>query len=195
MSTDPGDPPADELNTGEGYLPSDEDNSTTSNTSTTNGVHEWNHETPPYAEVTYAVTGPAAPPVTLSHAEAGETQVNTAAMRLFAKNIRTLQTAASTAHDTLDPVTLAPGGFYVAHQMRLDVTGADGAGLKPAFLKVLVDLQYGLSALATGIDTLAQLYDNTEADNTIDAARIREALTSVPGYFDRSVQDTGSVAT
>jgi hypothetical protein len=176
-----------EQNTGDGYLPS------TSNT--TNGVHEWNHQTPTYNEVTYADDSPAPPPITLSHSESGETQVNTAAMRLFATNIRTLQTAAKTAHETLTPVTLAPGGFYVAHQMRLDVTGADGAGLKPAFLKVLVDLQYGLSALATGIDTLARLYDNTEADNTIDAARIKEELNSVPGYFDRSVEDTGSVST
>ncbi|MER7914138.1 hypothetical protein [Streptomyces sp. NPDC096068] len=139
---------------------------------------------------------PVAPPVRVYAGEAGRTQVDTAALRAFATNTRTLLESVRNAHTALNPVTLAPGGFYVAKLMRDQVTGTvEGAGLKPAFLKVLTDLQYGLDKLASGMDALAKLYDDTEDDNRIDAARLAEVLDTAPGYFNRSVQDTSAVAT
>src|SRR5438128_1550388 len=81
------------------------------------------------------------------------------------------------ARDALNRVSVAPGAFYHANQIRKQVSGENGDnGLKGDYLKVLDDLAGALTDLRDGVRQLSQKYKTIEDANGMKAKDLQEAM-------------------
>lgn len=120
------------------------------------------------------------------------TSVDTASLDVFANNIDLLIAPTKTASTTLGTVSVAPGAFYHANQMRTTVNGPNGdAGLKEQYVKTLSDLGQGLADLRDGIRQLSAKYTTIEDANTMTATDFQTAMSSSQGDFTQMMTDAG----
>jgi hypothetical protein len=136
-------------------------------------------------------------PWTVPHVPTGTgsgsgTSVDTISLDRFADNIDAMIQPTATAGTTLKTVSVAPGAFYHANQMRSSVNGPNGdAGLKEQYIKTLSDLGQGLADLRDGIRQLSTTYTNIEDANTMKATDFQTAMSSSQGDFTQMMTDAG----
>jgi len=120
------------------------------------------------------------------------TTVDTPSLDLFADNIDQLVAPVKQAQSALKGVSVAPGDFYHANKMRIDLNGPNADdGLKEQFVKVLGDLSQGLSDLSAGMRQLSQKYTTTEDANSASATDLQSAFQSTEGDFTSLITDAG----
>ncbi|MEW2520815.1 hypothetical protein [Actinacidiphila alni] len=123
------------------------------------------------------------------------TSVDTPSMTLFADNIGKLVPPTQAASKKLEPISVAPGAFYHADQIRTKVSGLNGdAGLKSQYVKVLADLAQGLGDLRDGVTQLAAKYTSLEDANSMTATDLQTAMQSATGDFTALLTDSGGAA-
>ncbi|MBC3841046.1 hypothetical protein GXW82_14425 [Streptacidiphilus sp. 4-A2] len=104
-----------------------------------------------------------------------------------------LTTPVKQAQTALQAVSVQPGDFYHANEMRINVNGPNADdGLKEQFIKVLGDLSQGLSDLSAGMRTLSAKYTTTEDANSASATDLQNAFQSADGDFTSLVTDAGA---
>ncbi|WP_405746025.1 hypothetical protein OG422_25520 [Streptomyces sp. NBC_01525] len=132
------------------------------------------------------------PPVPKGSSGSGGTSVDTPSMELFASNIERLISAVQKAGDVLGNVSVAPGAFYHANQIRTKVSGANSdSGLKDAYVKVLADLASGLTDLRDGVRQLSQKYKSIEDANGMKSKDLQDAMESATADFNAMMSDNG----
>jgi hypothetical protein len=133
-----------------------------------------------------------APPVP-SHDSSGKgTTVDTPSLDLFADNIDQLIAPVHQAREALNGVSVQPGAFYHANQMRISVNGANGDdGLKKQYYKVLTDLATGLADIRDGVRKLSAKYTTIEDANKITANDLSTDFDSSSSDFNGLITDAG----
>jgi hypothetical protein len=120
------------------------------------------------------------------------TSVDTTPMDLFAENIGRLISPTSSASTVLQAVSVQPGAFYHANQMRITVNGPNADdGLKEKYIQTLSDLGQGLADLQLGIQQLSAKYKTIEDANTMTATDFQTAMASSQGDFTQMMTDAG----
>ncbi|MFD8542564.1 hypothetical protein [Streptomyces sp. NPDC059649] len=138
----------------------------------------------------YAFTPPPVPSGSGDHA--GATRVDTPSMTMFADNIDKLIKPTADAAAALKHISVAPGAFYHANQVRTKVNGPNAdAGLKEQYIKVLADLGQGLGDLRDGIKQLAQKYTTVEEAGKMSAKDLQNAMQASKGDFTTLSNDAG----
>ena len=133
-----------------------------------------------------------APPVPSGSGTGSGTSVDTASLDVFANNIDLLIAPTKTASTTLGTVSVAPGAFYHANQMRTTLNGPNAdAGLKEQYIKTLSDLGQGLADLRDGVRQLSAKYSTIEDANTMTATDFQTAMSSSQGDFTQMMTDAG----
>jgi hypothetical protein len=134
----------------------------------------------------------ASPTVPASSGSGHGTSVDTASLDTFADNIDLLIAPTKTASTTLGTVSVAPGAFYHANEMRTTVNGPNAdAGLKEQYIKTLSDLGQGLADLRDGVRQLSAKYTTVEDANTMTATDFQTAMSSSQGDFTQMMTDAG----
>jgi hypothetical protein len=124
------------------------------------------------------------PPVPKGAGGSGGTSVDTASMDLFVSNIEKLIAPVQKAAEVLAPVSVAPGTFYHANQIRGKVSGANGdSGLKSSYVKALDECIRGLIDLHNGVRQLSQQYKTIEDANGMKAKDLQDAMEPVRADF------------
>jgi hypothetical protein len=150
--------------------------------------------TVPAGQGTYDNTNPLQVPrvPTSSGSGNGGTSVDTNPMDVFADNIDQLITPTKTASTTLDAISVQPGAFYHANQMRTTVNGPNADnGLKEQYIKTLSDLGQGLADLRDGVRQMSAKYTTIEDANTMTATDFQTDMASSQGDFTQMMTDAG----
>lgn len=134
-----------------------------------------------------------APPVPGAKGAGKGTSVDTPSMTVFANNIDTLIAPVLRAKEVLQPVSVAPGTFYHANQIRTKTTGAnsDDGELKAGYITALDDLHKGLVDLRDGVRTLAQKYKTIDDANQMKAKDLSDAMEKATNDFNAMMSDNG----
>ncbi len=120
------------------------------------------------------------------------TSVDTDPMDVFADNIGKLITPTTSASTVLQAVSVQPGAFYHANQMRISVNGPNADdGLKEKYIQTLSDLGQGLADLQLGIQQLSAKYKTVEDANTMTAKDFQTAMSTSQGDFTQMMTDSG----
>ncbi|MFH8386877.1 hypothetical protein ACH4E7_39190 [Kitasatospora sp. NPDC018058] len=118
--------------------------------------------------------------------------MSTPSLDVFARNIDSLRAPVKAALDRLHGVTLAPGAFYHADQIRAKAVGPNGdGGLKDQIAKALGDVYSGLTAISTGVTELSRTYAGAEAANGMKATDLQRSLNAAGGDFGAMLKDVG----
>ena len=133
------------------------------------------------------------PPVpSSSGSDSGGTHVDTPSMDVFADNIDKLIAPTQSASTTLQTVSVQPGAFYHANQMRITVNGPNADdGLKEKYISALADLGQGLADLRDGVRQLSKKYATIEDANTMTSTDFQNAMASSQGDFSTVMTDVG----
>jgi hypothetical protein len=124
----------------------------------------------------------------------GPISVHTPSLEVFAENIASMVPAVQKAMVDLGGVSVEPGAFYHADQMRVSINGPNAdAGLKGALLKVLNDLANALQNLHDEALAMSHKYKTFDEMNTVDATALRSAFSTASGSFDTAISD-GAIA-
>jgi hypothetical protein len=95
----------------------------------------------------------------------------------------------------LDSISVQPGSFYYAGQLRASVNGTGkGTGLKSQFVTVLTDLLDGLADISNGLNQLVQLYGNTEDLNSAKAQKLEGDMSNSFSRASGEFNTLGSAA-
>ncbi|BBB02279.1 hypothetical protein RVR_10139 [Actinacidiphila reveromycinica] len=136
-----------------------------------------------------------APPVPGGSGGGKGTTVDTPSMTVFADNIDKLIAPTQAAAKKLDPISVAPGAFYHADQIRTKVNGLNADdGLKAQYGKVLSDLVQGLGDLRDGVRQLASNYSTLEDANKMTSQDLDTAMQSTNGDFSVLLTDAGGAS-
>jgi hypothetical protein len=120
--------------------------------------------------------------------------VHTSSLEVFAENIASLVPLVQKAIVDLGGVSVQPGAFYHADNMRQVINGQNAdAGLKGSLLKVLNDLANALQNLHDEALAMSQKYKTFDDMNTMDAGKLKDAFSTASDYFAQAIND-GAIA-
>lgn len=123
------------------------------------------------------------------------TSVDTPSMERFADNMDKLIAPLKDAQARLATVSVAPGSFYHANVMRMQVNGPNAdSGLKKSYVDVLSALITGITDTRDGAKKLSHDYQAGEDGNKITAKKLAEAFANAPGDFNKMMTANGGSA-
>jgi hypothetical protein len=95
-------------------------------------------------------------------------------MDVLANNLEQLIAPVKKCRETLKLLKVAAGAFHHAYEIRDKTSGA--GGLKEDYLKILDDLEDGLTSLCSGVRDMSKHYSLTEEANDMTAEELNQFM-------------------
>jgi len=119
----------------------------------------------------------------------GHTVVNTEALATFRTVVNAMIDPVSQARAKVATVSVAPGAFFEADQIRTTINGAQGTTHQQHV--ALGALGNALTAMRDGLDAMIRKYTSTEELNNAKANDVNLDLALAEGYFGQLVPGGG----